>query len=331
MDNDTRLIRQDVRRVCLGVAGFILLMSLISFAVIIIAVVMKLMDDPQIVDAVTKYSFNWVDHVDLNVIQDQIFDSVGNYSGIASIFGMVLALPIFFIIRGKKFVTSDITTKNSKVKASTIIVLFVMILGVQFGMLLIQVVLEPLINSGGGSLTDELNETTTQLAMSFWGVLYIAFIGPICEELVFRGAVMRKLEKHGANFAIITSALLFGLYHVILFQAVFAFFIGVIFAYTAGRFSLKWSILLHILNNSLAVITVYFNSDVFNIALGIVYLLAFIATIIILIAKRREFTAQKADGAAVVPSTFMRAYSSPWIIIYAALCLIGGSTMLGLG
>ncbi|GHT79141.1 hypothetical protein FACS1894104_3330 [Actinomycetota bacterium] len=192
----------------------------------------------------------------------------------------------------------------------------------------ILLVLEPLLNAGGGSLVDDLQSGTAQLTSSFWGVVYMVLVAPVCEELVFRGAVLRKLEKYGANFAIITSSLLFGLYHVILFQAVFAFFIGVILAYTAGRFSIKWSILLHMLNNILAVMSYYFNGLGFYLTL--VYLFALLTTFFIYFFSRELIAAQKIAGASVLPNIYATAYVSPWLIAYIILCVGSGTLLLGI-
>ncbi len=79
--------------------------------------------------------------------------------------------------------------------------------------------------------------------------LYAGIIGPIVEELIFRGLVFRTLEKHGTNLAIVVSSILFGIMHGNIPQAVFAFLTGLIFGYVASRYSIVWCIVLHILNN----------------------------------------------------------------------------------
>ncbi|MCL2528734.1 MAG: CPBP family intramembrane metalloprotease [Coriobacteriia bacterium] len=255
--------------------------------------------------------------------QDQFlvfFDkAMDEYIGLGMIIGMICGLCWFFLIRGKRFVTSDIPRVNSKANFGILFILLVGIFAIQALMILLYAVFEPLFNQGGGSLTDTLEEATTSLAITFWGALYIAVIGPICEELVFRGAVMRKLERYGSNFAIIVSSLLFALYHMILFQAVFAFFIGIIFAYAAGRFSLKWAILLHMINNGLAVLSTYANSDVFSGILLLIYGLSLLATIVVILVRLDLFAAQKIAGSPSEPRVYPRAFASPWLIGYLIL------------
>jgi hypothetical protein len=48
-----------------------------------------------------------------------------------------------------------------------------------------------------------------------------------------------------------------------LFQGFFAFFVGLIFAYCTLRYSIKWSMLLHIANNGLAVIVMFLEPSLF--------------------------------------------------------------------
>jgi membrane protease YdiL (CAAX protease family) len=253
------------------------------------------------------------------LLAEAITDAALKYAGLSSILGMLCGLPWFFIIRGKKLVSTDVTQVHSKAAIGTLLALFAIVLGVQFVMIAGQAVIEQLFNQGGSSLSDALDESMTELALSTLGALYIVIIGPICEELVFRGAVMRSLERYGANFAIIVSSLLFGLYHMILFQAAFAFLIGIVLAYTAGRFSLKWSMLLHMLNNGIATLTIYVNNDLFAGALVLVFFLALIAAIVILIVRRKLIIAQKRAGAPSEPKVFARAFKSPWLISYVAL------------
>ena len=79
--------------------------------------------------------------------------------------------------------------------------------------------------------------------------LYTAVFAPVGEELIYRGLVMPLLQRYGKGFAIVTSALLFGGMHANLFQMPFAFLTGLVLGYTAAEFSLRWAILLHLLNN----------------------------------------------------------------------------------
>ena len=80
--------------------------------------------------------------------------------------------------------------------------------------------------------------------------LYVGLAAPVAEELVFRGVLMRGLKPLGRNFAIVTSALMFGLFHDDVVQGLFAFGCGLLFGFVAMEYSLVWSIVLHVFNNA---------------------------------------------------------------------------------
>ena len=84
--------------------------------------------------------------------------------------------------------------------------------------------------------------------------VYICIVGPVLEELIYRGVVLRRLLPRGARQAILLSALCFGLMHHDLYQGLSAFWCGLIFGYAALHYGLGASIGLHIVGNSIAVV-----------------------------------------------------------------------------
>ncbi|MDO4862858.1 MAG: CPBP family intramembrane metalloprotease [Ruminococcus sp.] len=111
---------------------------------------------------------------------------------------------------------------------------------------------EWLLNQVGLSLQQAIESSqagSTTISM----FLYASFIGPIVEELIYRGFVMHTFERVGCGkfCAILSSAILFGIMHANPTQSIFAIYVGVIFGYAAMEFGLGWSIALHIINNFL--------------------------------------------------------------------------------
>ena len=99
-------------------------------------------------------------------------------------------------------------------------------------------------------------EQSFDILQSGWGgILAIAVIGPVLEELLFRGAITKALlQQYSPTKAILLSALLFGVFHINPAQILPAFLIGILFAWTYYKTaSLIPCILMHILNNSLSV------------------------------------------------------------------------------
>ena len=75
-------------------------------------------------------------------------------------------------------------------------------------------------------------------------------IGPVCEELLFRGLLAGRLARYGEKPAAFVSALLFGLYHANLGQFFYACALGLLLAYAyfrSGR--LRVPVALHMLFN----------------------------------------------------------------------------------
>src|SRR5699024_2978381 len=75
-------------------------------------------------------------------------------------------------------------------------------------------------------------------------------IAPVSEEYLFRYLLLNRLRPYGDKFAILASALCFGLFHGNLNQLFYAFAVGALFAYVVLQTGCLWqSILLHALIN----------------------------------------------------------------------------------
>ena len=102
------------------------------------------------------------------------------------------------------------------------------------------------------SHTPSMPEVQTGWGLAF-GLVYSALAAPLTEEFLFRGVVLGVLRPHGDGFAIVVSAVLFGLYHGNVEQFVFAFLVGLVLSYVRVRTdNLWWCVLLHGANNFLA-------------------------------------------------------------------------------
>lgn len=102
-------------------------------------------------------------------------------------------------------------------------------------------------------LPDMMEDTFIGLGSDPWGIVSIAIIGPVAEEVLFRWGIMRHYMPGGAWRAILISALAFGIIHMNPAQVPFAAAMGVMLGILYWRSgSIAWPIALHILNNSLA-------------------------------------------------------------------------------
>ena len=106
------------------------------------------------------------------------------------------------------------------------------------------------------NLPNLIEAEMTEIVGTFWGVLAVAVIGPIVEELVFREGIQGSMLRSGVRpwVAAVVSALCFGIIHLNPAQVPFAFVVGLMLAVIYEKTgNVVITSLLHILNNSVSV------------------------------------------------------------------------------
>ena len=126
--------------------------------------------------------------------------------------------------------------------------LLAMLLGGQLIFQWLATVEELILNLLGLSLVEAM-ELATGFTDTFSMFLYTCLIAPVVEEIVFRGLVLRGLERYGRWFAIVASSVLFGLFHGNPAQSPYAFAVGLVMGYVAMEYNLLWSMVMHMINN----------------------------------------------------------------------------------
>ncbi|WP_353894069.1 type II CAAX endopeptidase family protein [Proteinivorax hydrogeniformans] len=92
--------------------------------------------------------------------------------------------------------------------------------------------------------------------------MFIAVLPGICEEVLFRGFIMRGYEKFGAIKAIAISAVLFGMFHFTLTNLAGPIFLGAVIGYIViATRSLFAGMYAHGLNNAIALTLIYITSN----------------------------------------------------------------------
>lgn len=123
----------------------------------------------------------------------------------------------------------------------------------------------------------------------------IAILPAIFEELLFRKVMLNGAKKYGTIFSIIFTAVMFGLIHMNIPQAINAVFIGIVFAYVVIKTgSIIPSMILHFVNNGTqALLMINENNVVMTNIISYVYVaLAIIGALIFVlkvIKNRKEF------------------------------------------
>ena len=107
------------------------------------------------------------------------------------------------------------------------------------------------------ALPNWMEDEFVGMSRNVLGVISIAIMAPLVEELLFRGAIEGHLLKQGKSpvAAILISSLIFGIVHINPAQVPFAFAIGAVFGWLYYRTgSVVPGIIGHFINNSIATI-----------------------------------------------------------------------------
>ncbi len=87
---------------------------------------------------------------------------------------------------------------------------------------------------------------------SLLGTAVLALLAPMVEELIFRKWLIDRMHVYGGKVAIVTSALMFGLFHGNFTQFFYAFFLGIIWGYIYYKTGkVIYSMLMHMTINFL--------------------------------------------------------------------------------
>lgn len=117
-------------------------------------------------------------------------------------------------------------------------------------------------------------------------IFYVIFLGPIAEELLYRGLILTLLKPFGKWLAVIVSALFFGLMHGNIAQAAAGFAGALIFGLVAIHCnSIVPTVIIHILNNLIVSYPDF--SKIYNLPMELYY---GVMIIIILIGTYLIFT-----------------------------------------
>lgn len=234
-------------------------------------------------------------------IEQDLAQTSLQWVGVMSIISVVVGFLFILLMRHRSILTrafwlgdsgkpgspSDPTAapQHARMRPAWFAVFVALIVGIQGVLQLIQIAFAALGIPLVSPTSDSIDEAA--ITVSMW--LYIGLIGPIVEEVVFRGVLMRELKPLGKNFAIITSSFMFALFHDDVVQGVFAFGCGLVFAFVAMEYSLIWSIALHIFNNAIlgGVLSEFAASfgDTGNIVYGVTLMIVGIVGLIVVLVK----------------------------------------------
>lgn len=236
--NNKREMRKDAN--IIGIT--LLLYTIISFGIIMIDAIIK----------VAGVFLQTTDEAQQQILFDAMINEMVKY-GTSSIVGVVagvLFLVVWNLCTKKRITIKSICVSRKKMTLKTFFQILCVFMAGQAVFSFGFEILEKGLNLIGYTAIVEM-ESASSASETISMFLYAGIIGPIAEELVYRGFVLKRLEVHGKLLAIIVSSILFGVMHCNLPQSIFACCVGFVLAYVAVEYSIVWSILLHIVNNCL--------------------------------------------------------------------------------
>lgn len=152
--------------------------------------------------------------------------------------------------------------------------------------------------------------------------------------MMFRGVMLNKLKRYGYKVAIITTAILFGLFHANFSQFFYAVALGMIFAYVALKTgTIKYSIILHIVVNIMGgVILPAAIGDGSNIVVagcvGLALLAIVIIGLVLLIKNRKNISLLDGEIKLEKGTAFKTIWVNVGMILYVVICLFSMVSIL---
>ena len=160
-------------------------------------------------------------------------------------------------------------------------------------------------------------------------LLASAVVPPLVEEFACRGIILGSLRRYGDGFAIITSAILFGLMHGNFDQMPFAAMVGLVLGFIVVKTNSLWiAVAVHAANNFISVAFEYLLAGLSQNSQNLIYSLylmsALIAGVIgaVLLLDKDGFKFKKSDTESSLKQKFKWFFTSPVIIIFTVLCVL---------
>ena len=164
-------------------------------------------------------------------------------------------------------------------------------------------------------------------------LLFMVILAPMIEEYVFRRALIDRMRPYGGKQAVITSALIFGLFHGNLSQLFYASALGLAFGYIylkTGR--LLYTVLLHMFINftgsilAPALLNGADSADLSSLSSGfLTYVAALIAVSVIglamLVTRRRSIAFLPEEKELPKGARFKTVWLNPGMILLVLSCL----------
>lgn len=266
----------------------------------------------------------------------------GDYSGyldmeaIASnAWGYIAATVLMIVLldawKGSAYWKQEVLAKENTMKPFVLFSVLCFCMGAQMVNTFWITLLEMLLMPFGKSVMPIL-ESVSGDSSSFSMFLYSAIFASIGEEILFRGYVLRCLRPYGKRFAILGSAVLFGLFHGNLLQTPYALVMGLVLGYVTAEYSIRWAVVLHMFNNLvLAEFLTRLTANWSEMAYGTLNLILFGGSLLIslgILASKRQQIRAYCQSEWMDRRCIRCFFTSPGILIFTILMSVSIGMLL---
>lgn len=151
----------------------------------------------------------------------------------------------------------------------------------------------------------------------------------LVEEFACRGLILGLLRPFGEGFAVLTSAILFGLMHGNFEQMPFAFVLGLALGFIVVKTGSLWiAVAIHASNNLVSVVFGYLSSSVSQLVLNLTYTVYLIAALIIglvalsALSGSEAFRFEKSKTESSMKQKTKYFFSAPAVIVFIVVCIL---------
>lgn len=240
---------------------------------------------------------------------------------------LAIAIGTLILLLWKKpaYIRQTLLQKGKPMTFASFAAVLCLFMAGQFVYQMLGLAAEGVCNLFGFSILEQMESSavdTTSLGM----FLYVCVLGPVTEEILFRGLLLRSIEPYGKKLAILTSAIMFGLYHGNPLQSSYAMVVGIVLGYVAAEYNILWATLLHIINNLLIADTLPRLLDVLlpgmgDAVIGILMLAFFVAAAVVVYCNRRRILADMGKER-LEEWQYRGFFCSPTVLIVSISCLL---------
>ena len=170
---------------------------------------------------------------------------------------------------------------------------------------------------------------TAIIPWAFSGFCFPCLRPRLVEEFACRGLILGSLRKYGDGFAVLVSAILFGLMHGNFDQMPFAFMVGLVLGFIVVKTDSLWiAVAVHAANNFISVAFEYLLAGLSQNSQNLIYslylMVALIAGVIGAVSVSGEdcFKFRKSDTESSFKQKVKWFFTHPVIIIFTVLCVL---------